>query len=133
MKILLKIISIIGIIVTLGFTFILGRIPLSEGKHLLKPYIDTEFAKDYTPDKFDKIELGMTKKQVIKIIGRPLIIEPCFNDSLIMNHVYSSDGKLLKQRKADVRDYDDFAWYRSTIRFDTNEKVVYIDKGWSYD
>jgi len=124
MKIILKLLSIIGLIGILSFSFILGGIPLSEGKHIIKPYIDTHFSENYTPDKFDNIHLGMKKSKVIELIGKPLNIGQGYNDSLMTNYYYTGDGKF---------QYDDFAWYRSTVGFDTNEIVVYIDKGWSYD
>jgi len=133
MKTTLKVLSSAGLIGTLLFAFFLGTVPLIEGKHLIKPYIDTHFAEDYSPEKFDQIELGMTKNEVIKIIGKPLYTGSGYYDSLITNYHYTGDGKLLSKRKPGEQKYDDFAWYRSTIGFDTTETVVYLDKGWSHD
>lgn len=43
-------------------------------------------------------------------------------------------GKLLNKTPDNGRNgYDDFAWYRSTVTFDTNNIVIDIDFGWSYD
>ena len=129
----LKIISSIGLLGVLVISFFLGTAPLIEGKHLVKPYIDTHFAEDYSPEKFDLIELGMTKIEVIRIIGEPLYTGSGYSDSLVTNYHYTGDGKLLSKRKSGEQNYDDFAWYRSVVGFDTSETAVYLDKGWSYD
>lgn len=124
MKNILKALSALGLLGILSFSLQLGRAPLMEGKHMVEPYIDTYFAENYSPEKFDQIELGMTKEEVIEIIGAPLWTGSGYFDSLTTNYHYTGDGKLSN---------DDFAWYRSTVGFDTTERVVYLDKGWSYD
>ncbi len=133
MKLTYKILSIIGLIGTLTFVFFLGAVPLVEGRHIIKPYIDTRFSENYSPEKFEEIETGMTKNQVEYLIGRPLRIGKGYDDSLVTNYHYTGDGKLLNLRKPVEQHYDDFAWYRSTVGFDTNNIVVFIYKGWSYD
>ena len=52
----LKILSVLLVSILLILTFLIGKITLSEGKHLLDPYIDTYFAEDYTPEKFNLIK-----------------------------------------------------------------------------
>ena len=133
-NITLKILSTICIAILVVFTFFIGQVPLIEGKHLLKPYIDTEFAKDYSPEKFDKIKIGMTINEAIKIIGEPLYKGQGYSDTLNTNYHYTGDGKLLNSTKDNGQSgYDDFAWYRSTLEIDRNNKIIYIDKGWSHD
>jgi outer membrane protein assembly factor BamE (lipoprotein component of BamABCDE complex) len=129
-----KILSVLLISILLILTFLMGKITLSEGKHLLDPYIDTYFAVDYTPEKFNLIKSGMTFDEVKMIIGAPLYKSPESNNSTKMNYYYTADGKLLgKAREQERQDYDDCAWYRSTVTFDTNNVVIDIDKGWSFD
>jgi len=130
---MLKILSTALLIGSLVFSYFLGIAPLSEGKHIIRPYIDTHFAEEYSPEKFDHIKLGMRKSEVVKLIGEPLYKGEGYYDTLITNFYYTGDGKLLNRRKPGVQEYDDFAWYRSTIGFDTTETVVYLDKGWSRD
>jgi outer membrane protein assembly factor BamE (lipoprotein component of BamABCDE complex) len=110
MKTILKILSTAGLIVTLVFSCFLGTAPL-----------------------FDQIKLGMRKSEVVKLIGEPLNLGEGYDDSLVTNFYYTDDGKLLSRRKPGVQKYDDFAWYRSMVGFDTAETVVYLDKGWSHD
>ena len=101
---------------------------------MLKPYIDTEFAKDYSPEKFDKIKIGMTIDEAIKIIGEPLHKGQGYSDTLNTNYYYTGDGKLLHSKKDNGHIvYEDFAWYRSTLDVDSNNKIIGIDKGWSHD
>ena len=37
----------------------------------LNPFIDTKFAENFDPKKFEKIEKGMNKNEVEKILGKP--------------------------------------------------------------
>ena len=66
-RIILKILSILGLSFLTVVLFVFGQIPLIEGKHLLNKYIDTEFAENYSPEKFEQIKIGMKLDQV----GRP--------------------------------------------------------------
>ena len=128
--IVLKTVSIICIIFLLVITFSLGRVSLMEGKHIIDPYIDTEFAKNYSPEKFEKIKIGMTIDEACKIIGEPLYKEQGYIDT----YYYTGDGKLLHLPKYNGQSGYDFAWYRSTLKVSiTTNKIIYIDKGWSYD
>jgi hypothetical protein len=133
MKTILKILSTAVLIVPLVFSYFLETAPLIGGKHIIRPYIDTHFAEEYSPGKFDQIKLGMRKSEVVKWIGEPLNMGEGQDDSLVTNFYYTDDGKLLSRRKPGVQKYDDFVWYRSTVGFDTAETVVYLDKGWSHD
>jgi len=138
LKILISAIFAVVILYLLYITFIFGW--LGERKHLIDIYIDTHFAPDYSPEKFDKIKIGMTLNEVESIIGKPFYTHtpPVFyhiaNDSTKTEYVYTGDGKLLsKMREQGKRYYYDCAWYRSYVIFDTNNIVVEINKGWSYD
>jgi hypothetical protein len=131
---ILKILSIICLTFLSVITFLLGQVPLLEGKHLLDPYIDTQFAKNYSPEKFDDIKIGMTINEAIEVIGEPLYKGQGYKDSLNTNYHYTGDGKLLNSTKDKGQSgYDDFAWYHSTLEVDRNSKIVYIYKGWSHD
>lgn len=131
---ILKVLSVLGLSFLATFTFILGQLPLVEGRHLFDPYIDTQFAKDYDPNAFDKIEVGMSVSEVKKIIGEPLYKGHGYKDTLNTNYYYTGDGKLLNSTRDNGQNgYGDFAWYRSTLEIDRTGKVVYIDKGWSHD
>ena len=98
-----------------------------EGRNIFSPYIDTEFAPRYSPEKFDLIKLGQSLKEVETVLGKPL-----YNHIDSLNHKfeydYTNDGKLRSNKKS-----GDFAWYRSAIYFNYQGKVVGIDKVWSFD
>ena len=129
-----KVFSIFCLTFLLVITFFLGQVALIEGKHLFYPYIDTEFTENYSPEKFEKIKIGMTIDYATKIIGEPLCKGQGYNDTLNTNYYYTSDGKLLNSTRDNGQNgYDDFAWYRSTLEVDRNDKIIYIDKGWSQD
>ena len=133
-SVILKTLSIGGLIFLTIVLIFFGQVPLIEGKHLLNKYIDTEFAKSYSPEKFEQIEIGMKLDQVINLIGEPLYKGNGYKDTLNTNYYYTGDGKLLHKTKDNGQNgYDDFAWYRSTIEVNSENIVVYIDKGWSYD
>lgn len=68
------------------------------------PYIDTIFANDFSWKKFDKIEVGMTQKEVRDILGEPLNkYNYGSNDPNYICWRYSTDGKLWP--------YADFSYY----------------------
>ena len=133
-KIVLKVLSAGAILYLLFLTYLFAWLTLSEGKHLIKPYIDTYFAPDYSPEKFEKIKIGMTLNEVKSIIGEPLYIRSDYYDSRKKEYVYTGDGvlsnKMMEQGK---RYYYDCAWYHSSIVFGTNNIVVKINKCWCYD
>lgn len=127
MKVILKILAAILLATLVISNFFFGGINIIEGKNLFFPYSDTEFAPNYTLKKFDLIKKGQRIEEVEKILGKPLFE---YKDSIInsIEYVYTSDGKLKKNNKDGY-----FAWYRSTIYFDSMNKVSKIDKGWSFD
>ena len=102
-----------------------------EGYNIFDPYIDTEFAENYTPKKFDLITVNFTKEEVINTVGKPLFI---FTDTVSnqTEFIYTNDGFLIQKSNREY-DINDYAWYRSSIYFDLNGKIIRIDKGWSYD
>ena len=102
-----------------------------EGYNIFNPYIDTKFAENYSPNKFDLITNDFTKDEVLKLIGKPLnTYEDDFDKQT--EFIYTGDGFLSDKSN---RKYfiNDFAWYRSSIYFDGKGKIIRIDKGWSYD
>jgi outer membrane protein assembly factor BamE (lipoprotein component of BamABCDE complex) len=131
MKAIYRILTLILLIPTIFILFMLGGVSLMEGYNIFEPYIDTEFGENYTPEKFDLINKDFTKEDVLKTVGQPLFIH---NDTLTneTQFTYTNDGFL---RRKSNRNYDigDFAWYRSSIYFDSTGKINRIDKGWSYD
>lgn len=102
-----------------------------EGYNIFNPYIDTEFGKEYSPEKFDKISTKLTREDVIKTVGEPLFIH---KDTLTneTEFTYTNDGYLKRKTNGSYH-ISDFAWYRSSVYFDSNGKIIKIDKGWSYD
>ena len=124
MNTILKIISGLAISTCLFFSLITGAVLLMEGKNPIDPFIDTKFAENFTPIKFDKIELGMSKEEVVEIIGKPLWIRREDYDTLLTSFTYTGDGKL---------ENGDFAWYGSRLQFDRGDTVIFIHKGWVYD
>jgi outer membrane protein assembly factor BamE (lipoprotein component of BamABCDE complex) len=112
----------------------MGGATLMEGKNIIDPYVDTQFGEGYSPEKFQLIKMGMTMEQVTCIVGKPLGSEEAYGDSTKTEYYYTGDGKLLHQsQQAGKEGYDDFAWYRSSVIVDSNNIVVGIDMGWSYD
>lgn len=131
MKLLFRILTVVLLLPTIYFVFIFGGIPLAEGYNTFNPYIDTEFAKDYTPSKFDLITTDLSKNELEKIIGIPLRIhvDSAKNE---VEYVYTNDGYLSKKSKSRFI-INDFAWYRSSVTLNESGKVIRINKGWSYD
>lgn len=124
--------SAIIVIVLLCFVFFLGLGSTSESYCWLKPYIDTKFAKDYTPEKFELIKLGMKEETVKTLVGEPIGTYEQINFPQ-KEVYYTQDGFLFE--KADKKGIEgaDFAWYMSTITYNENKEVIKIDKGWSFD
>ncbi len=129
MKHLYKILSLIIIAPILSLVFIVGAGSLIEGYNVFSPYIDTEFAENYTPEKFDLIQMDLNEKEVLKILGEPLKKNTWKNETVFY---YTLDAFL--SRSSDCKYLiRDFAWYRSVIYFNKQGKITRIDKGWSYD
>jgi hypothetical protein len=121
---LLKTFSAVVLILLAFLVFVLGGAILVEGRHFLDPYIDTEFAKDYTPEKFDQIRLGMTIEDAIQIIGEPLSKWRDHGGDLHTDYDYTTDGKLSE---------GDCAWYLSSLKVDSTHTIIDINTGWIYD
>ena len=134
-KTIFKIISILGLAYLIYSTFLIGKFSLGEGKHLFNPYIDTEFSKKYSPNKFDKITIGMSESEIVNILGEPLYKGNGYIDTLNVNYHYTGDGKLLKNDNDTWKNnhYNDFAWYQSVLEIDKKRKVFAIHKGWCHD
>lgn len=127
MRIFHKILASILLFVSVFMTFLIGGALTIESKNIFFPYIDTQFASQYSPEKFELIKIGQTLGEVEKIIGQPLQ-KNIDSKNGRAEYLYTNDGKLLVIKKS-----GDFAWYRSIIYFDEQDKVINIDKGWSYD
>ena len=131
MRALYKTLSLALLFFTVYIVFMFGGFSLIEGYNIFEPYIDTEFAENYTPQKFDKITTNFTKEEVLKTVGQPLFINKD-NLSNGIQYTYTNDG-YLKRKSNKSYAISDFAWYRSYIYFDSTGKILKIDKGWSYD
>ena len=90
----------------------------------LFPSIDTVYAKNFSDNGFKRIECGMSKEEVLKIVGNPLEITRYKNEEI---YFYSKDGAChLGGFK-----YADFAWIEYSVIFkdelviDKNKKVFY--------
>jgi hypothetical protein len=131
MRYFYKILSAAILAPIIYYLFLSGGILLGEGYNVLNPYIDTEFAPNYSPEKFDLITEDFTYEEVIDLIGKPL--GTYYNDYLQSECLeYTNDGKALSANH-NLVPVQDFAWYRSIICFDSNGKISRIEKGWSYD
>jgi outer membrane protein assembly factor BamE (lipoprotein component of BamABCDE complex) len=129
MKLLYKILSLIIIAPILILVFNIGAVSLIEGYNVFSPYIDTEFAENYTPEKFDLIQMDLNKEDVLKILGEPLQKNTWKNETVFH---YTLDAFL--SRRSDYKYLiRDFAWYRSNIYFNTDGEITKIDKGWTYN
>lgn len=108
---------------------LLGLFGVGESYYFLDPYIDTRFAPDYTPEKFDTIEIGMHISDVRTLIGEPL--SKYVNDETkIVIYYYTGDGTTYSEKYKGYGNF--FAWYRSIITLDSSGCVISLDKGWSY-
>jgi hypothetical protein len=99
-----------------------------EGYNLINPHIDTKFAKDFNVESFEKIKNGMYKKDVEKLIGKPLMFSNKIISSIqpknSMISVYASDGKC---------QWGDFAWESFDVYFNYDERVIGKSRRWWYD
>src|SRR5690554_7851840 len=102
MRLLYKILTLGLLITTTVIVFMFGGVSLMEGYNIFDPYIDTEFAENYTPKKFDLITVNFTKEEVINTVGKPLFI---FTDTVSnqTEFIYTNDGFLIQKSN---REYD---------------------------
>ena len=126
MRIFYKILASIFLFFSVSVTFFVGGAFTIEGINVFSPFVDTEFAPRYSPEKFGLIRPGQSIKEVEAIIGPPLS-KSIDSANRRAEYSYTNDGKLYVNKKD-----GDFAWYRSTVYFKA-DKVIEIDKGWSYD
>lgn len=127
MKVFYKVIAAILLFASVLYAFFTGASLSIEGKNIFSPYIDTQFAPQYSPEKFELIKVGQTLKEVEKIIGQPLQ-KSVDSANHRTEYWYTLDGKLSVNNKD-----GDFAWYVSIVKFDNKEVVVNIIKQWGYD
>ncbi len=129
---ILKYISIFPGTLIIIMVFFFGSFTLSEGYNMFNPYADTEFAKDYSPEKFQTLKEGMTMKEIKNITGEPL------NSSIdtakgLVYHSYTRDGYLRRNPEVHFTLAGDLAWLGSSIEYgkDSIAKKIYF--AWYYD
>ncbi len=127
MRVFYKIFASVLLFFSVFMTFMIGAGLTIEGKNIFSPYIDTQFASQYSPEKYELVKIGQTVEEVENIIGQPLK-KNIDSINRRVEYWYTMDGKLLQDKKE-----GDFAWYISIVTFDSKGKVILIDKGWAYD
>lgn len=129
-----KIISSVLILPLVWMVLLSGSVPLMEGYNFITPFLDTEFAEDYSPIVFDKITKDQNLEVVTQLLGEPLYISHDTVDGEIqIGHSYTSDGFFESKGKFKGYSIEDFAWYRSIIIFNSKGEILGINKGWTYD
>ncbi len=101
-----KIYILIGISLILLVAILYSR---SEQPFPFYPYIDTIFSKDFTWGKFEKVQEGMSREEVIQLLGQPLSKHDWGNPPTRKCWQYSKDGKL--------EPIADFSWYLAQVCF----------------
>lgn len=129
---LIKLGSAIGVILIVSLSFFTGAFTLSEGYNIFNPYADTEFAKDFTPDKFKQIKSEMKMKEVLTITGEPMNISYDTTRALIV-HTYTRDGYLRRNPARSFSLCGDLAWYGSSVEYNSDSIAVNVYSGWYYD
>lgn len=127
MRVFYKIFASVLLFFSVFMTFMIGAGLAIEGKNIFSPYIDTQFASQYSPEKYELVKIGQTVEEVENIIGQSLK-KNIDSINRRVEYWYTMDGKLLQDKKE-----GDFAWYISIVTFDSKGKVILIDKGWAYD
>lgn len=89
-----------------------------EGYFLLYPAIDTRFAAGYSEANFRKVQPGMSKDEVLALLGPPL------NDVSHQGWSYSEDGAF---------PFWDFAWLARGVNFDSEGRVIERTEMIAYD
>lgn len=131
MKYIFKIISIAIIVAVIFINYLFAGVSLMEGYNIFSPYIDTEFAPNFTIEKSKKIRIGQSKDEVIKTLGKPLYAGKSYYGYL--TYSYTSDGFLHKTKGHGSSSICDFAWYGFDVVFNNQNKVTEIVNGWRYD
>lgn len=100
-----------------------------ERKNTWVPYIDTQMAPSFTPEKWTAVKTGMTRQQVHALLGEPLSESTIAKSSMrpancSLEENYSKDGKWK---------WADFAWCSFDIYYDSNLVVIKKDSRWWED
>ncbi len=122
----LKMLSVIFSIPVLAIAFGAGILILGEGYSILFPGIDTRYAKEFSQDKFDKVDVGIDTNQVYQLIGKPFGDPYHWFDPYVKGYVwnYTDDGGCSCY---------DFAWLNKYVVIGKNGKVVMKGEVVSYD
>jgi len=128
----LRIAVIVPGIFLVVLSFMFGAVSLSEGYNVFDPYADTEFAKDYTPEKFKLVKEGMTMRDVITVSGEPMNISYDTIRGLIV-HTYTRDGYLRRIADKNFSLCGDLAWYGSSVEYNKDSIAVHVYARWYYD
>ena len=105
-------------------TFFLGH---GEGYCFLWPGIDTKYAPNYNERSFGRVEVGMTKDQVLALLGPPLDTHgfyrshPAYKASGDEVWSYTSDG---------AAPWGDWAWLSREVIFRGDSVVQRVN--WTY-
>jgi hypothetical protein len=88
----------------------------------LDPAIDTVFAPGYTEEQFDVVTTGMTKAEVVRLVGQPLDTfrvtqawHPFLKVGAVEGWAFSHDGACK---------WGDFAWLGRYVYFNDQGKVT---------
>lgn len=128
-RLIIKLLSIVSSITVLLITFELGSALIGECRLFYDQYLDTEFAKEFTFEKFEQIKTGMSKDEVIELIGTPLRISN-YNETELM---YTQDGYFYKSGRTPLNGHLDFAWLRIGVKLDSTNHVIKTSQVWYYD
>ncbi len=128
----LKIASIIPGIFFIVLTFFFGGITLGDGYNVFNPYADTEFAKNYSPEKFKSVKEGMKMNEIIKMTGEPLNVSYDTTRALLI-HTYTRDGWIRRGHHSTLSLSRDQAWYGSSVEYSKDSIAVKVYAGWYYD
>lgn len=82
---------------------------------IFDPYIDTIFSEGFSEEKFHQVNSGMSKDEVLALLGEPLSRDYWGNNPKCWQ--YSTDGK--------VWPYADFSYYLFQICFNDRGLVEY--------
>jgi hypothetical protein len=122
------VLTVSGIALLVGWVFFFGP----EQYYSPDPFCDTQMAKGYSPERFLRIKPGMTVQQVEQLVGKPLFTDTSELPKSVITYRYTDDGKLLGQQVPWYK-CNDYAWYSSSVVFDTAMVVQRSSSGWIYD
>lgn len=121
-----------AVILIVSLFFFFGAFSLSEGYNILSPYADTEFAKDYSPEKFKQVKVEMNMKEIYKLSGEPMNIGYDTTRAIII-HTYTQDGYLRRNPARRFSLCGDLAWHGSSVEYNSDSIAVNVYSGWYYD